>query len=174
MSEKMIKTLFVEDDDVYGLLFKKTLSSGYEGPFHLTIIQTLHEAIERCAHEEFDVILLDLNLSDSMGLDTFTQMTYAAPNTPIVILTASDDLAIKALEYGVQDYLVKGQENIKILPRVIYFAIERRKSEEKIKTRTQELERLNKLMVSRELAMIELKKELETLTLKADKLKKYA
>lgn len=173
MSKKIIKTLFVEDDEVYAVLFRKTIGGGREGLFNLTAVRTLHEAVEMCSLQEFDIILLDLNLSDSMGLDTFTKMNYAAPNTPIVVMTASDDLAFKALEYGVQDYLVKGQENIRILPRVIRFAIERKRSEEKIKLRTQELEKMNKLMVSRELAMIELKKELAELTKKADKIKNH-
>src|ERR1700686_4179841 len=71
--------------------------------------------------------LLDLNLPDSHGAETFRRIMQKAPNVPVVILSGSDDktLAIKAVHHGVQDYLFKGDITGKQLERAIRYAVER-------------------------------------------------
>ena len=73
------------------------------------------------------VVLLDLNLPDSHGAETFRRIMQKAPNVPVVILSGSDDktLAIKAVHHGVQDYLFKGDITSKQLERALHYAIER-------------------------------------------------
>src|SRR5207249_9372693 len=80
---------------------------------------------------DFDLVLLDFVLPDSMGLDTFTSMLAQAPHSPIIILSGLDDeaLAIEALRLGAQDYLVKGEVDSNLLVRSIRYAIERKRVE---------------------------------------------
>ena len=79
------------------------------------------------AKEPPSVVLLDLNLPDSHGADTFRKVLEKAPGVPVVILSGQDDeaLAMKALHQGVQDYLVKGDISSGHLERVMRYAIER-------------------------------------------------
>jgi diguanylate cyclase (GGDEF)-like protein len=76
-------------------------------------------------------IVLDLTLPDSSGLDGVTAMCSAAPDTPLVVVTATDDesLAIEAVRLGAQDYLIKGQIDPHVLRRSIRYAIERKRGE---------------------------------------------
>lgn len=69
----------------------------------------------------FDVVLLDLGLPDPQGFDTFRRVQQAAPNVPVVVLTASgnDDLALRTLREGAQDYLVKGGTGLPDLLRAM-------------------------------------------------------
>ena len=73
------------------------------------------------------VVLLDLNLPDSQGADTFRKVLAKAPGVPVMILSGQDDeaLAIRALHQGVQDYLVKGNISCGELDRAMRHAIER-------------------------------------------------
>ncbi len=93
--------------------------------------QTLSDGLEKLAEIHPDIILLDLSLPDSQGFETFDRTIAAAPKIPIVMLTglADDDLAIRAVQAGAQDYLVKGQVDGNLLARTIRYAIERKQSE---------------------------------------------
>ena len=96
-------------------------------PFELVQVELLSAGIERCAEGRFDVILLDLALPDSQGLETFFTMHAHAGDVPIVVLSGYDDeaTAVKAVQAGRQDYLVKGQVDDNLLVRSIRYAIER-------------------------------------------------
>jgi diguanylate cyclase (GGDEF)-like protein/PAS domain S-box-containing protein len=95
----------------------------------------LGEALTLLSQERFDVALLDLGLPDSLGLDTLKRVLVVAPSLPIVILTGNSDdrMAMDALEQGAQDYLVKGWGGAEALQRAIRYAIERGRTEEKLK-----------------------------------------
>ena len=82
-----------------------------------------------------DVILLDLNLEDSAGYETFYRVRQAASRAAILVLSGSDDedLAIKTVREGAQDYLVKGTFDGRLLLRSIRYAIERKRSEEALR-----------------------------------------
>ena len=73
------------------------------------------------------VVLLDLNLPDSHGADTFREVLNRAPNVPVIVLSGRDDekLAITAIHQGAQDYLVKGQFDSGQLGRTVRYAVER-------------------------------------------------
>ncbi|MEM9244568.1 MAG: EAL domain-containing protein, partial [Cyanobacteria bacterium P01_F01_bin.153] len=98
---------------------------------------------DRADHiDVFDVVLLDLNLPDSQGLDTLVQVQTAAPSLPTVILTNSKDdaLAVEAIRHGAQDYLVKRQLQHGTLIRSIRYAIERKRSKEDLRSLNETLE----------------------------------
>jgi DNA-binding response OmpR family regulator len=84
---------------------------------------------------EFDIILLDLFLPDSQGLDTLYTSLSNAPGIPIILLTGMDDegLAIEALQAGAQDYIVKGRDDFFFLARSIRYAIERKRIENELR-----------------------------------------
>ena len=75
-----------------------------------------------------DVALLDMNLSDSSGLETVKAVCHGFPKLPVIVMTGTDDEAVglEALKHGAQDYLVKGQFDDRELKRVIRYAIERK------------------------------------------------
>jgi len=89
------------------------------------------------------VVLLDLSLPDSDGLDTFRSVVAQAPRVPIVVLTAQDDesLALKALQEGAQDYLIKGHGETHTLVRAIRYAIERNRIQDALEKANQDLKR---------------------------------
>ena len=106
---------------------RNLLGDRWDGPFELTQVELLSAGLERCGEVPFDVILLDLSLPDSQGLETFFAMHAHAGDVPIVVLSGYNDesIAVKAVQAGAQDYLVKGQVNDNLLVRSIRYAIER-------------------------------------------------
>ncbi len=106
-----IKILLIEDNPGDVLLLQETLSEITFVELELVPVDRLANALKLLQSEDFDVILLDLVLPDSNGLDTFIQIQEQTPSTPIVVLTgiADETLAMSAMKAGAQDYLVKGQ-----------------------------------------------------------------
>jgi two-component system, cell cycle sensor histidine kinase and response regulator CckA len=140
-----IKILLVEDNPGDVLLLQETLSEITFVDLELVHVERMKYALNRLQSEEFDVVLLDLVLPDSNGLDTFIQIHEQAPLIPIVVLTgmADETLAIRAMQAGAQDYLVKGQvSGSELLLRSIRYAIERKRIEAALKQREQELRTL--------------------------------
>ena len=135
MSDKPNKVLLVEDNLQYAHLIRAMVSGGGTG-FELTHVERLSDALEHLSKESWDVVLLDLLLPDSHGLDTMVKVQAQAPSISIVVLTGLDDeaLAIKAMQKGAQDYLVKGQVDGNLLKRSIRYAIERKRAEGVFKT----------------------------------------
>ena len=132
MNEKdFIRVLLVEDNPGDARLLQLTLDEAGTDQFVLTHAKRHDEALKYLKEEEFDIILLDLSLPDSQGLDTFTSTRAKAPDVPIIMLTGLDDesLALESMQHGAQDYLVKGQVDEKLLTRSIKYAIERSRVE---------------------------------------------
>jgi signal transduction histidine kinase len=94
---------------------------------HVNCVPRLSDALACLEAETPSLVLLDLNLPDSHGAETFRRIMRKAPNVPVVILSGQDDeaLAIKAVHQGVQDYLVKGDITSKQLERALRYAVER-------------------------------------------------
>jgi diguanylate cyclase (GGDEF)-like protein len=84
-----------------------------------------------CEPESYDLVVLDLHLPDSRGLDTFARLHAHAPEVPILIHTATDDetIAVQAVRAGAQDYLVKGRAGSAALARVIRYSLERHRKQ---------------------------------------------
>lgn len=127
MSELPIQILLVEDNPAEVPLLTEFLRSAELGEFDIFHVQTLGEACEQARGQVFDVILLDMNLPDSMGIDTVRRMHQAAAQAPIVVLTGNDDeeIGLASLHVGAQDYLVKGQTPPRTMARTIQYAIQR-------------------------------------------------
>ena len=127
MPDKPIKVLLVEDNPGDARLLEEDLREVPGQEFELTHVERLEEASERLREEEYDVVLLDLSLPDSSGLDTVKRTFNEAPTMPIVVLTGLDDesLGLSAVREGAQDYLVKGQTQGRMLVRAIHYALER-------------------------------------------------
>ena len=98
-----------------------------DGGFVIERVPRLSSGLERLAHGEVDVILLDLDLPDSGGLVSFERISAFAPEVPIVVLTQVDDerLALESVQGGAQDFLVKGNLTSSMLTRSLRYAVER-------------------------------------------------
>lgn len=137
-----VKILLIEDSVLQALVIKKELAQSDGVVYAVECRRSLAEGLERVTQGGVDVVLLDLNLPDSQGLETFTEISARAPAVPVVILTvaADDGLATAALREGAQDYLVKGQIDTGVLTRAIRYAIERKRIEESLWKARRELE----------------------------------
>jgi signal transduction histidine kinase len=96
-------------------------------PVSVNCVNRLSAGLESLSRETPSVVLLDLNLPDSRGADTFRRVMEHAPNVPVVVLSGQDDeaLAMKAVHQGVQDYLFKGDISSRHLEHAIRYAVER-------------------------------------------------
>jgi two-component system, cell cycle response regulator len=133
--DNMIRALLIEDDPDDVFLIRETLSTTPTPKVELETASTLEAGIERLAAGDVDVVLLDLSLPDSHGLDSFVRVHAQAPSVPVIILTGYDDesFALEAVSQGAQDYLVKGNVNSKMLGRVIRYAIERNRTQAELR-----------------------------------------
>jgi phosphoserine phosphatase RsbU/P len=122
-----VQILLVEDDPDDVWVMRNLLGDRWDGSFKLIHVELLSAGLERVGESAFDVILLDLSLPDSQGLETFVSMHAQAGDVPIVVLSGYTDesTAVKAVQAGAQDYLVKGQVDDNLLVRSIRYAIER-------------------------------------------------
>jgi PAS domain S-box-containing protein len=132
-----ITVLLVEDNPGDARLILELLGEVQAQAFDLERVDRLDEAIARLARTGVDVVLLDLGLPDSQGLDTFIRARREAPNEPIVVISGLDDerVALEAVRSGAQDYLVKGRIEGQLLARVLRYAIERKRGEEALRAR---------------------------------------
>jgi diguanylate cyclase (GGDEF)-like protein len=130
----MIKVLLVEDNDVDARLTQDLLAEWSVEEFHVVHVITLAEGLARLTGERFDAVLLDLSLPDAFGLPTVRQVHATSPSTPVVVLSGVSDqsLALQAVQQGAQDYLVKGQGHPELLARAVRYAIERKRTEERL------------------------------------------
>lgn len=145
MDGRPIRVLLVEDNPGDTRLIQEMLSEAGETVFELQHAGRLSEGLEYLTEGEIDVILLDLSLPDSRGLETFAKKNAQAPHVPIIVLTGLNDeaLAVEAVRQGAQDYLVKGQVDSHLLVRAIRYAIQRKQAEETLRQRTADLEARN-------------------------------
>lgn len=129
MSMDILKILLVEDNPVDVLRVQDALRSEKNGSFSISSVESLAEAKEILEKEEFHLILLDLGLPDSQGLDTFCGMRDVAPDVPIVVLSGLDDegIAVEAMSQGGQDYLSKESWDSRTIVRSLNYAVERHK-----------------------------------------------
>ena len=128
MSEK-IEILLFEDNLGDAILIEEMLDEFSDFPYELINVKTLNEGLSLLKKRLFDVILTDLSLPDSDGIDTFLKIHERNSRIPIIIFTGSNDnrIGVDAVKKGAQDYLVKGQIDGKLLKRCIRDSIERRR-----------------------------------------------
>jgi signal transduction histidine kinase len=132
----------VEDNPGDARLIQEMLREPPVTQYRLTHSTSMDQLLESLERDPIEVLLLDLGLPDSQGMDTFHRINSRAPGLPIVIFSGADDeeLASIAVSSGAQDYLVKGRINSFLLKRAIRYAMERKRADEEIRTLNRELE----------------------------------
>ncbi len=126
MMGKQIHILIVEDNAHIAQLLEAILSAN-PSVFTFSSAKTVAKGIKCLRVKEIDLILLDLNLPDSSGLDTLETIRAENLGVPIVVLSgmADKEIATQAFERGAQDYLIKGRINCDLLYRSIHRVLER-------------------------------------------------
>jgi len=137
LADKPISILLIEDNSGDRRLISEMLTEASNGEtgvaFDIQYADRLQAAIEYLGQNRVEVILLDLGLPDSQGLDTLKKAYAEVPELPIVVLTGLNDelIGVQAVNEGAQDYLIKGQVDTHLLRRTIRYAIERKQAEER-------------------------------------------
>ena len=126
MDQTTTSVLLIEDNPGDADLVRLRLVEG-QSPVKVNCVNRLSDGLASLTRETPSLILLDLNLPDSRGAETFRRVMEHSPNVPVVVLSGQDDevLAMKAVHHGVQDYLIKGNISSKNLERAIHYAVER-------------------------------------------------
>jgi|GEM_PF-213713 len=120
--------LMIEDDAQDVEIVTRLLGKEKQNSILLNHCPTLHLGLDTLKEEtKIDLVLLDLSLSDTQGLDTFRKVHEAFPNIPLIILSGNSDerIALEAMQEGAQDFLVKGRFDSAALSRAIQYAMER-------------------------------------------------
>ena len=127
ISDASRSILLVEDNPGDARPIRNALEAHSAGQWSVVCVERLTEALAQLRTNTFGVVLLDLSLPDSEGFDTISRVQRETPQVPIIVLTGLDDeeFAVKAVQAGAQDYLVKGQVAPTALTRTIRYAIER-------------------------------------------------
>lgn len=130
-----VKVLLVEDMLMIAKITEQMLKKAPDNRYQCLHKTKMADTLAVLKTEDFDIILLDLNLQDSRELDTLTRVIEAAPEVPIIVLTAtnSDAMGLKAVQMGAQDFLLKGDFNYLTLDRAIVYSIERHRLQRTIR-----------------------------------------
>ncbi|MBX9964510.1 MAG: EAL domain-containing protein [Burkholderiales bacterium] len=126
------RVLVLEDNPGDLRLLREMVADEGDMRFHLNAVSRLMEALEVLDDEPYDLILADLNVPDSNGLDTFQSLQKSAPDTPVILVTGNTDesTALAAVAHGAQDYLVKDGLDARALTRAMMYAVERNRVEQ--------------------------------------------
>ncbi len=156
---KLTRILIIEDNFRDVRLIQEMLNEVPSFDFEFEYVERLDKGLDLLKKDKFDVLLLDLNLPDSSGIETFIKAYNNASHSPIVILSgaADEETAIDAVHEGAQDYLMKGEVDGKLLARSIFYAIERKQIEEEL---VKHKDHLEELVEKRTLGLKEANKQL--------------
>ncbi len=136
--------LLIEDSLAEARLLQELLKYSKLKSYNVIHVKRLEEALQQLkpATRPYHVILLDLSLPDSQGLDSLRPLIHTAPQLPIVVLTNTndEDLALEAVRQGAQDYLLKRQLTTEVLVRSLQYAIERKQAVESLRQENETLE----------------------------------
>jgi len=146
-----IQVLLIEDDRTFAFSVEKALGLAKKASFSVEHAPTLEKGLLQLAEQAFDIVLLDLRLPDCVGLKSVKRILERVSRAPVVVMTGEDEaLAIEALQLGVQDYIQKGDFDLRSLERVILYSVERhellremRDQRDLLNRRTMELESSN-------------------------------
>ena len=152
-ADESVAVLLIEDNPgdarLIEEMFAEAERSGHPAarPVELAHAETLSAGCDRLDARGFDVVLLDLQLPDSKGMETLETVLSRNDGSPVIILTGMPEatLGVEAVTQGAQDYLVKDDVTPEVLVRAIRYAIERKKTERELRQRTRELAILNQL-----------------------------
>jgi signal transduction histidine kinase len=155
------KILLIENDPKDDFIIKDMLKKNKKLKSKIAGVDRLSKALDLLHNENFDIILTDLDLPDSSGLNTVNKLLETIDITPIIVLTGLDDENIgnEAVKHGAQDYLVKGDVECTVLTRAMQYAIHQKKMEIQLKRYTEHLEyeveqRANELIQTEKMASL--------------------
>jgi PAS domain S-box-containing protein len=135
MTGNRITVLLIEDNPGDVRLLRETLREAEGDSILVEDVGRLQAGLVRLLQGGIDVVLLDLSLPDSQGLETLAAVRARTPRLPVVVLTGFDDeeTAVKAVREGAQDYLVKGRFDGSLLARAVRYGIERKRADEALR-----------------------------------------
>ena len=141
MSDR-IKVLLIEANPGDAVLIRRMLTNAPDSQFGLKTAKNLSTGIDMVSRGQTDVLLLDLSLPDFQGLESLTKVQSLEPDFPIIVLTGLDDeeVAIRSVNQGAADFLVKNQINTALLSRSIRYAIERQRNLNQLADQASQLE----------------------------------
>ncbi|WP_420642250.1 response regulator [Candidatus Leptofilum sp.] len=149
-NENQIAVLLIEDNPhdvqiIQRMLHRAALSHPAPTAINLTAVSRLSDALTQQPQTTFDVILLDLCLPDTTGLDAFPKLKQNYPTTPVIILSeqAQHQLIMEAVQFGAQDYLPKNDLSTNLLLKTIHYTIERHRLMLELRHRADELQDQN-------------------------------
>lgn len=124
-----VSILVVEDNPADLQCIKESLSESQNHTFDCLEAESLESALDLTTHNDFDVVLIDLELPDSYGMDTIRKVMMKLPHTAIIALSGlkDEDMAAKSIRFGAQDCLDKQHLSPMTLNKSIWYAIERKK-----------------------------------------------
>jgi signal transduction histidine kinase/DNA-binding response OmpR family regulator len=142
----MFSLLYIEDNPIDAKVVLRQVNDIHEFD-RLHVETNLANGLLRMANETYDLVFLDLSLPDTFGLDSIEKIKKDFPSIPIIVFTGSSDekVAVRAINMGAQDYLVKGSTSSKLLKKSVFYAIERHKNEEEIKRAQDHLSKAEKV-----------------------------
>jgi diguanylate cyclase (GGDEF)-like protein len=126
-----LRVLTIEDNPGDARLVRAMLAEAAPADVVVEVTPRLATGVQKLLNGDFECVLLDLSLPDAEGLDGLTQLRAVADDVPVVVLSgrADEALAMRAVQEGAQDYLVKGEVDGRLLYRSIAYAIERKRAE---------------------------------------------
>lgn len=127
MERRVVNLLLIEDDPADAEYVREVLSEEHIYDFRVTHAQSLSDGLKRLSQSQPDVILLDMMLPDSRDFQTMNRMLSHARHIPVVVLTCMNDeeMAVKSIQNGAQDFLIKGRADPQLLTRSILYSIQR-------------------------------------------------
>ena len=163
MDINTLKILLIEDNPADADWIGEILIEEKLAGLKLKHANRVNEGLHILSQDYFDAVLLDLSLPDSQGIDNIAMVKQQAPELPIIVLTSLNDqnMAIKSVRKGAQDYLIKGGFEKELLIRSIRYAIERQRTKETLRQQA-ERERLMGKMLEKIRQSLELTEILET------------
>src|SRR6185312_1253209 len=140
-----IRALLIEDNPDDARLIGLMLREADGKSFEVRHVERLEDGLRELANGGIDVVLSDLSVPDSHGLETFQRLHARAPHVPIIVLSGLNDttLALSAVHQGAQDYLIKGEVDGQLLARAMRYAIERKRMSEQLHRYAAELREKN-------------------------------
>ncbi len=135
MEEQKNIILLIEDNKGDSRLIREMIADSRTTKFDVDVASTLESSIQKLNENRYDIVISDLGLPDSQGIDTLKEIQKAVHKVPIIVLTGitDEEMGINAVKLGAQDYLIKNQLNKFSLIRAITYAIERKMSDEMLR-----------------------------------------
>jgi DNA-binding response OmpR family regulator len=145
MTQQELKVLLIEDNPGDAFLIKFYLGESTSPVFHVSHSEDVKGGLDLLAKEKFDIILSDMNLPDSFGVDTIKSILTKYPGNLVIVLTGltDEEVGLETVRYGAQDFLVKGKFDGKVLISSVMFSFERFKLNKQIDSVSKQLDEEN-------------------------------